>query len=104
CQTRAVEAGQDATLDLTEQAIRQGTAGQKDELRQLYDLAWRNATPDERGYLPVVRDRIENGCLAERIAGRISRGVSLHNVLTDMEACLRENRAYGLPSAGNLPP
>jgi hypothetical protein len=96
CHSLPVETGQDALLDITERAIRQGTGGIKDELRQLYDLAWRNATPDERIYLPVVRDRIENGCLAERIAGRISRGEVLTTVLADMETCLRENRAYGI--------
>lgn len=96
CHSLPVETGQDALLDMTERAIRQGTFGLKDELRQLYDLAWRNATPDERTYLPVVRDRIENGCLAERIAGRISRGETIPTVLADMETCLRKNRAYGI--------
>jgi hypothetical protein len=96
CHNLPVENGQDALLDMTERAIRQGTAGMKDDLRQLYAIAWRNATPDERAYLPVVRDRIENGCLAERITGRISHGEALITVLADMETCLRENRAYGL--------
>ena len=66
------------------------------ELRQLYDLAWRNATPDERGYLPIMKDRIENWSLAERMTGRLSQGETLTTVLADMETCLRENLSYGM--------
>ena len=96
CTTLPVESDQDALLELTERAIRRGSYGMSEELRKLYGMAWQNATPDERRYLPVIRDRIENGSLAERISGRISRGESMEAVLADMEACLRENRSYGL--------
>jgi len=95
CHSLPVETGQDALLALMEDAITQGTNGMRPELRQLYDRAWQHATDDERRYLPVVRDRIEHGSLAERITRRISRGEPLTGVLSDMAACLRENRPCG---------
>ena len=95
CHSLPVESGQDALLALMEDAITQGTDGMRPELRQLYDRAWQHATDDERGYLPIVLDRIENGSLAERITRRISRGEPLTGVLSDMADCLRDNRPYG---------
>lgn len=103
CHSLPVETGQDTLLDLAELAIRSGSSALKDDLFRLYDLAWNHATPDERGYLGIIRERIENGSLAERITGRISRGDDLACVLADMEACLRENRSYGMPPADTPP-
>jgi len=96
CRTLPVESDQDALLALAEEAIRHGTAGLKEELGGLYDAAWARATPDERCYLPVIRDRIVNGSLAERMTGRISRGEPVTSVLNDMADCLKNNRSYGL--------
>lgn len=95
CHSLPVETGQDALMALMEDAIMQGTNGMRPELRQLYDRAWQHATDDERRYLPIVLDRIENGSLAERISRRISRGEPLVSVLSDMAGCLRDNRPYG---------
>ena len=96
CRTLPVENDQDALLALTEEAIRHGTAGLKQELGTLYDASWKRATPDERSYLPVIHDRIVNGSLAERMRARISRGEAITPVVSDMAECLRTNRPYGL--------
>jgi hypothetical protein len=96
CRTLPVETDQDALLALTEVAIREGTAGLREELGQLYDAAWRHATADEQCYLPVIRERIDRGSLAELMSARISGGEEITPVLSDMAECLRMNRSYGL--------
>ncbi|MCK9632687.1 MAG: glutamate-cysteine ligase family protein [Methanoregula sp.] len=96
CRSLPVETDQDALLALTEVAIRDGTAGMREELGQLYDAAWRHATVDERHYLPVIRERIDRGSLAELMSERISKGEELTPILSEMAECLRTNRSYGL--------
>ncbi len=73
CPSLPVETDQDALLALTEDAIRRGTAGLRPELRQIYDRAWAHATPEERLYLPFLRNRIERGSLAEIVRERFER-------------------------------
>lgn len=95
CRTLPIDSSQDGLLALTEEAIRGGTAGLKDDLGRLYDAAWRQATIGERLYLPVIRNRIDHGSLAERMQERFSRGESPAAVMADMADCLRANRPYG---------
>jgi hypothetical protein len=97
----SLPAGQEELADLTKEAIRNGTAGLKDDLFRLYDAAWQRATPEERHYLPVIRDRIVNGSLAERMRERISRGDRIESIMADMAECLRTNTPYG---TGSLTP
>ena len=66
CSSLPVEQDHDALLALAEEAISRGTAAFRPELERLYTAAWAHATPDERACLPVIRDRIANGSLAER--------------------------------------
>ncbi len=96
CRSLPVETDHEALLALTDEAIRNGTGGLKQELGQLYEAAWQRATADERRYLPVIRQRILYGSLAERMAGRISRGEGITPVISDMARCLAANRPYGL--------
>jgi glutamate---cysteine ligase / carboxylate-amine ligase len=94
CRSLPVESGQETLLALTEEAIRNGTAGLRPELGQLYRAAWEHATPDERQYLPVIQSRIWTGSLAELIDRRIRRGDEIRPVLEDMAECLRTNQPY----------
>ncbi|MGA2121682.1 MAG: glutamate-cysteine ligase family protein [Methanoregula sp.] len=96
CRSLPVETDHEALLALTEDAIRNGTAGLKQELGHLYDAAWQRATADERCYLPIVKERIHNGSLAERMVDRISHGEEITPVVSDMARCLKTNRSYGL--------
>jgi hypothetical protein len=96
CRSLPVETDHDALLALTEEAIRAGTAPIKPELGKLYEAAWSHATPDERHYLPVIRDRITRGSLAELIRDRISGGEGIVPVLSDMARSLKTNTPYSL--------
>jgi len=94
CRSLPVEHDQDILLALTEEAIQEGTAAFRPELEKLYKAAWTHATADERIYLPVIRDRISNGSLAERIRDRVSGGGGIIPVLEDMATALRSNQPY----------
>jgi hypothetical protein len=96
CRNLPTDDDQDALVALTEEAIRNGTGGMRDDLAVLYEAAWSHATPDERRYLPVIRDRIGNGSLAERMSAGLSRGDTLPEVLSEMADCLKANRSYGV--------
>lgn len=96
CRALPVESDHDALADLMELAIHDGTRGLKPELGQLYTAAWEHATVDERRYLPIIKDRITRGSLAELMRARISRGGKIGPVLSDMAECLRTNQPYGL--------
>jgi hypothetical protein len=96
CRTLPVETDHEALLALTEDAIREGTAALRPELETLYNTAWANATADEQACLPVIRDRIVNGSLAERIRDRVSLGEDIVPVLGEMAEALRTNIPYGM--------
>ena len=80
---------EDDLLSLTEAAIRGGTGGLKQELRQVLDTASKSANHDERPYLALIRERIEKGSLAELMRAKASEGV--RPLLEDMAECLRTN-------------
>ncbi len=94
CPSLHIETGQDSLLALTETVIKSGTAEIRDDLFRLYRLAERHATADEKQYLPVIHDRIENGSLAEQMAARIQDEGELLPVLTDLAGCLRNNTSF----------
>jgi hypothetical protein len=89
-----VETDRDALLALTETAIQRGTAGLIPELEQLYAAAWDHATHEELRYLPVIRDRIEQGSLAELICDRYRNDHDIIPTLADLAACLKTNQPY----------
>jgi glutamate---cysteine ligase / carboxylate-amine ligase len=96
CSSLPAETDQDALLALTEEAIREGTKALRPELQQLYAKAWGCATAEERLYLPVIRDRIGHGSLAELIRDRFEREGEVVPILTDLATALKTNRPYGM--------
>jgi hypothetical protein len=94
CTTLPVETDQDTLYALTEDAIRHGTAAFRPELEQLYDAAWSQATDDERVYLPIIKNRIGQGSLAELFRDRVLKDGEIIPVLTDLAMCLKTNTPY----------
>ena len=94
CPMLPLESDQSALLLLMEEAIRNGTAGLRNELGRLYNTAWTHATEDEQVYLPVIRSRIEHGSLAELIHDRLLKEGEIVPILGDMAKCLRSNTPY----------
>jgi hypothetical protein len=94
CKDLLLEEDQDQILQLTEEAIRGGVAPLRPELSRLYLLAEKNATPDERQYLPLIRKKIEKGSIAEVLSARAKDLTSLYPLLQDLEYCLRHNIPY----------
>jgi hypothetical protein len=94
CPALPIETDQSALLDLTDQAIQNGTRTLRPELGRLYNAAWKHATDDERQYLPVIRQRIERGSLAECISRRYEEEQDIVPILSEMATCLRSNTPY----------
>jgi hypothetical protein len=90
CPLLPIETDQSALLALTETAIRSGTAEPRLELQQLYDTAWDHATDDERRYLPIIRQRIGQGSLAELVSRRYKKEQDIIPVLEDLAMCLKK--------------
>ena len=83
---------EDDLRSLTEAAIRGGTRNLKQELHQVLELAHRSANHDEKPYLALIRERIENGSLAELMRERTGEGVI--PIMEEMAECLRTNVPY----------
>jgi hypothetical protein len=94
CTTLPVETDQDTLYALTEDAIRYGTAAFRPELERLYDAAWSHATDDERVYLPIIKNRISQGSLAELFRDRFLKDGEIFPVLFDLAMCLKMNTPY----------
>jgi len=88
----SLEEDHDALLDLNEAAIRRGTDACRPELRRLYDAACRAATAEERSYLPLVKERIEQGSVAELVTQRIRDGEDARAVFKQAALCLAANQ------------
>ncbi|MDD1683817.1 MAG: hypothetical protein LUO98_08285, partial [Methanoregula sp.] len=101
CGSLPVETDQDTLLALTEDAIRQGTAALRPELQQLYERAWSHATAEERLYLPVIKNRIGHGSLAEIVRDRFEREGEIGPILSDLAMALKTNRPYGCGVGSN---
>lgn len=94
CRSLPVETDQDALLALTDLAIESGTAGLRPELLRLFSASWKHATAEERLYLPVIKNRIEQGCLADLIRQRYEKDHDIIPVLTDCARNLKTNVSY----------
>ena len=104
CPALPVDSDEKTLTDLMERAIESGTAEMRPELRKMYAAAWQKATSDERRYLPVIEDRIENGSLAELMCRRLSRDPAIVPILSELSACLRENRSWTTRNGHNKNP
>lgn len=91
CRLLLVDNNQSAQLSLPDEAILSGTAGLRTQLKRLFDAAWNHATGDERLYLPVILQRIENGSLVELIARRDHKRQEMNSILTERAMCLKFN-------------
>lgn len=96
CSTPLPPLDHEGLVGLLDDAIRDGTRNLRPELERLYACAWQHATDDERTYLPVIRDRIEHGSLAEQMRDRYEREGDIVPIMNDMARCLVENRPYGM--------
>jgi len=94
CPVLPLESDQTDLLALTDCAIYKGTEELKSELDRLFDAAWNHATAEERGYLPVIRQRIERGSLAERIIQRYEEEQEIVPILAELAMCLKTNTPY----------
>ncbi|MCX8207343.1 MAG: glutamate-cysteine ligase family protein [Methanothrix sp.] len=72
-------------------AIRTGTSEMKPELQKLYREAERCASSEERAYLPLIRERIDNGSLAEVLVGMYRHTGGMRAPLEHAERALRTN-------------
>jgi len=79
---------------MLEEGITGGVAAMRPELERLYVRAERNATREELIYLPLIRERIEQGSLAELMAQRLKEEREILPILSQMACCLKENRPY----------
>ena len=77
-------------------AARYGTAHLRDELSAMLELATENAMPEERMYLPIIRDRVERGSLGETMPAAVETG-GLEHLYESLSRCLRTNRPYLAP-------
>ncbi|MCS7118827.1 MAG: glutamate-cysteine ligase family protein [Archaeoglobaceae archaeon] len=73
-----------------------GTKKLKKELRELFKKAMKNAEDEERKYLRIVKDRIDNGSLGERILEKI-RDFSREEIIKTCEKlskCIEKNEVF----------
>jgi hypothetical protein len=96
---RWLDNDRDTLLDLTESAIRDGTAGLRPELERLYREAWKIASAEEGRYLRVIRDRIDHGSLAELMQGAHSDGMDLRMIMERAAESLVTNTPLTGPGA-----
>jgi gamma-glutamyl:cysteine ligase YbdK (ATP-grasp superfamily) len=89
-----LEQDRDALLEMTEQAICHGTGAFRPELLRLCRLAERSGSPDERRYLALVRERVENGSLAELMVRDWREGQDLPSIMRGLADCLCANVPY----------
>lgn len=75
-------------------AMRYGTAELKSDLWHLFKLAKENAEDEEKRYLDIVKDRIENGSLAERIVAKSDDVEEIIKMCEKLSKCLERNEVF----------
>ncbi len=81
---------------MLEEAMRSGTENLRPELEKLYRAAYESATDEEKRYLPIVAERIEQGSLAEIMTCKFRETGEIKPLLDEMEWALRENIPYSI--------
>ncbi len=93
-----LEEDEDHLYSMLEDGISGGVAAMRPELEGLYARAERNATKEELRYLPLIRNRIEQGSLAELMVQRLKEEKEILPMLSRMAWCLKENIPYSADS------
>lgn len=93
----SLEEDEESLREMMHLAIRTGTSEMIPELQRLYREAERCASTEERAYLPLIRERIDNGSLAEVLVGMYRHSGSMRSPLEYAERALRTNKPM-LPS------
>ncbi len=91
-----IETDRDVLLDLTELAIQKGTGSLKPELERLLTYAWNAATKEEKKYLPIIKDRIIQGSIAEQMQNEFKKTGTLMEIIASMGESLCFNQPYGI--------
>lgn len=89
-----LEEDEGALRSLLEEAMLHGVDGLRPELEKLYRMAYKNSTDEERGYLPLIARRIEQGSLAELMKLHFKETGEIKPLLAKMENALRSNRPF----------
>lgn len=89
-----LEDDESALRSMLEDAMKYGTEKMRPELEKVYRSAFDAATDEEKRYLSIVEERIEEGCLAELMIRRFKEKKEIKPILDEMEWALRENRPY----------
>jgi gamma-glutamyl:cysteine ligase YbdK (ATP-grasp superfamily) len=105
------QVGHSVLLEDFAQVMKQGLKAQvrhprgrtaKQVCHYLLEIARRNATKEEREYLPLIKTRIERGSLSDLILKRVSNKSqktdlkqAIFSVYSELADCLEKNRVYG---------
>lgn len=89
-----IENDRDILLDLTERSIQKGTRALQPELERLLTYATNAATNEERKYLKIIENRINNGSIGEQLLDRFKDTMNLTEIMVNMEEALRTNQPY----------
>jgi hypothetical protein len=76
--------------------MRHGVECLKPELENLYKVAYKNSTDEEKSYLPLIEKRIEHGSLAELMKRQFKETGQIKPILAEMEWALKENRPFSI--------
>ena len=85
-----------ALRSLLEEAMKRGVEGLKPELENLYKIAYKNSTDEEKIYLPLIEKRIDEGSLAELMKRQFKETGQIKPLLAEMEWALKENRPFSI--------
>lgn len=73
----------------------------RDVCRHLYNLAWTNAEKEEKNYLPLIKERIENGNLSDLIKKNVLKKAqrtdfieAIRSIYSTLIKCLVANQPY----------
>ena len=72
----------------------QGTKKLLPELREIYGIAWKNATREEKQYIPIIEKRIDRGSLAEVMIEQHHEAGSIKLLLSELAESLKNNTPY----------
>jgi len=89
-----LEEDEGSLLAMLEDSMRQGVAALRPELERLFATAQRSATCEEERYLPLIKERIEQGSLAELMVQRLKEEKEIEPMLSHLACCLKENIPY----------